>query len=254
MTQTSSASWKRAPGAPPLLLGHRGARLLAPENTLLAFELAVAAGADGVELDVRLTRDRQVVVFHDATLERMTEGREVRAVRELTLAEAQRLELQQGASIPSLAEVLAWAAGGGHRLNVELKADHEPAGALVAGVLEICTQLAHLAMAEKLIFSSFSAQLVARLSWNGLAPCAWLTRANEGWRRHACGWRLLGAAGLHPQQSQVTRERVERWHERGAFVGTWTVNQAQDAARLSDCGVDTLIGDDPALLVATCRS
>ena len=103
-------------GGPPLLIGHRGASGEAPENTLVAFRLAVEQGADVVELDVQLTADGIPVVIHDPTVERTTDGSGL--VNSLTLEQVKRLDagrsfgaLYPGARIPTLDEVLAWASG-----------------------------------------------------------------------------------------------------------------------------------------------
>src|SRR6478752_9574719 len=90
----------------PYVLGHRGARHAAPENTLRAFELALAEGADGVELDVRLDADERVIVLHDRTLERVTDGSERRDVETLGAHELDRVSLR-GERVPLLADVLA---------------------------------------------------------------------------------------------------------------------------------------------------
>src|SRR5262249_27028360 len=87
-------AWLRPRGARPLVLGHRGARHAAPENTLRAFELALAEGADGIELDVRLDGDGRVIVLHDRTLERVTAGGETRDVEALGAHELDRVSMR----------------------------------------------------------------------------------------------------------------------------------------------------------------
>src|SRR5262245_52384253 len=103
-------SWRRPPGHRPWVLGHRGARRAAPENTLRAFELARSEGADGVELDVRLTGDGQIVVLHDPTLERVSGGRDRRRVEALDFSELGRVDVGERERAPRLVDVLAWAA------------------------------------------------------------------------------------------------------------------------------------------------
>ena len=93
----------------PLLLGHRGARHAAPENTFAAFNLALEEGADGVELDVRLNASGDVIVCHDLTLERVTEGRDRRALHELTTRECDAVRLANDERLPHLVDVLDWA-------------------------------------------------------------------------------------------------------------------------------------------------
>ncbi len=110
---------------PPLLIGHRGAKAVAPENTLASFRRAWEDGADVVEMDVRLTADGAVVVIHDETVDRTTDGHGV--VAEMTLAELRRLDAGRwfspayaGERIPTLDEIIAWARGR-VGLMVELK-------------------------------------------------------------------------------------------------------------------------------------
>ena len=114
--------WKRAPGSRPLVLAHRGDRHAAPENTLSAYEAALAEGADGVELDVRLSADDRVVVIHDPTLDRCTAGKDPRAVSSLAWDELARVD-HSGSRIPLLASVLSWAAATQCFVNIELKPD-----------------------------------------------------------------------------------------------------------------------------------
>src|SRR3954463_11321786 len=99
----------RKPGAAPLVLGHRGARHAAPENTHAAFELSRIEGAAGVELDVRLVKTGQVIVLHDPTLARVTHKIDRRVVEELRWAEATTADVGQGQRVPLLSDVLDWA-------------------------------------------------------------------------------------------------------------------------------------------------
>ena len=105
------------------MLGHRGARHAAPENTLAAFELARREGADGIELDVRLDGSGKVIVLHDPTLTRVTGGADSRHAEDIPSAELARLDLGSGERVPLLADVLTWAKEHGQRVNVELKSE-----------------------------------------------------------------------------------------------------------------------------------
>src|SRR5688572_18628019 len=120
---SSFAALRRPPGARPFVLGHRGARHAAPENTQRAFELALSEGADGVELDVRLDRSGRAIVLHDAGLARVTQGIDARQVAELSAAEVDAAHVGGGEPIPVLIDVLAWAEEREARVNVELKGD-----------------------------------------------------------------------------------------------------------------------------------
>ena len=132
--ETRLSAWLRAPGARPFVLGHRGARESAPENSERAFELALDEGADGVELDVRLDGDGRVIVLHDAELGRVSSGSETRAAEELGAAELARVDLGGGERVPLLVDVLRVFRDRGARVNVELKRDVRRPTALLRGV------------------------------------------------------------------------------------------------------------------------
>jgi len=89
-------AWQRPEGARPFVLGHRGARHAAPENTLAAFELARTEGADGIELDVRLDGSGRVIVLHDPTLVRVTRGADTRHAEDIPSRELSRLDVGKG--------------------------------------------------------------------------------------------------------------------------------------------------------------
>jgi glycerophosphoryl diester phosphodiesterase len=231
------------------VLGHRGARRAAPENTLLAFELAAQEGADGVELDVRLTADRKVVVAHDPSLERVTGGRDRRLVEALSLHELRSVDVGRGERAPELSSVLDWARARDRRVNIELKRDVRELARLVTGVARLVR--AERDAPDRLVLSSFDPAAVgwlARLVPN-VAVC-WLVHARQRVLRGAPGFWLLRAAGVHAEQRLATPERVARWRRRGGVVGVWTVNEPAMAQKLAASGVDTLISDCPGAILA----
>ncbi len=238
-----TAGWQLRDGR-PLVLGHRGARHAAPENTLAAFELAREEGADGVELDVRLDADGRVVVLHDRTLERVTAGTERRDVEIVPTDELGRIDLGGGAHVPRLAEVLAWAAERDFLVNIELKHDVSRRDRLIAGVVEQVR--AQKSPGEWLLLSSFHPEIVWKLARRlPEVRVAWLVHKDQRFARHAFGFRLLGAAAVNPEHVLVTRRRVARWHHGGARVNTWTVNDPDRARELAALGVDAIISDEP---------
>src|SRR6185436_14185576 len=107
MDERAVGAWRRADR--PLILGHRGVRGTLPENTLAAFEAAAGEGADGIELDVRVCGTGELVVVHDPTLERVTGGRDRRAIAEIAHHELARVDVGAGQRVPTLTEVLAMA-------------------------------------------------------------------------------------------------------------------------------------------------
>lgn len=235
--------WKR-PGARPLVLGHRGARHAAPENTLAAFELARHDGADGVELDVRLDENGGIIVLHDRTLERVSEGRERRDVELVPTAELFELDLGNGARVPELAEVLAWAAGRDFLVNVELKHDVSDWRRLVEGVTQLIR--AQPSPGDWLVLSSFHPEIVWRLARLLLGVrVAWLVHKGQRFARNAFGYGLLGARAVHPEHVLVTPGRLRRWRHGDTRVNTWTVNDPDRARELAAFGVDGIISDEP---------
>lgn len=249
----SVASFLRSPGCPPLVLGHRGARREAPENTLPAFELAMAQGAAGVELDVRLDGSGRVIVLHDRTLLRVTAGRDDRNVEALSADQLDQVTLDGGARVPTLEQVLGWAARGDHLLNVELKRDVAERRALVWRVAKLLR--AHPAARERVLLSSFDPLFVRALAWLlPEVPVSWLVHEKQRVLGAAPGFRRLGAAGVNPELALASDARLRRWRARGALIAVWTVNQPDDALRLARAGVDAVISDVPGTVVAALAS
>jgi glycerophosphoryl diester phosphodiesterase len=239
--------WQRPAAARPFVLGHRGARHAAPENTLAAFELARSEGADGIELDIRLDRDGQVIVLHDPTLGRVTQGAETRHAEDISSRELFRLDVGSGERVPLLAEVLEWAHGAGQRVNVELKSDVRRRALLLHGLARVIAR----ASLPNLIFSSFHPYFVW---WLGRRlpqlPRAWLVHDQQRVLKYAPGVTRLGVQALHPQHTLVTRERMARLKARGLLVNVWTVNEPARARELASLGVDAIISDNPGQILS----
>ncbi len=240
------SAWRRARGARPFVLGHRGARHAAPENTERAFELARTEGADGIELDVRLDRDERVVVLHDRTLGRVSNGSESRDVEALGASELDRVSLG-GERVPLLADVLAWARSHGQRVNVELKGDVSRPHVLLRNVCRVVR--ASGAGPELVLVSSFHPAFLAALALllPGI-PRAWLVDRGGSFVRRAPGFRLLGD-GVNPHHELVTVEAVARWQRAGAVLATWTVNDPAEACRVAELGIDSIISDEPGAIL-----
>jgi glycerophosphoryl diester phosphodiesterase len=238
----------RVPGRRPLVLGHRGAREAAPENSLRAFERALDEGADGVELDVRLDRDGRVIVLHDAELGRVSSGSETRAAEELGAAELARVDLGGGERVPLLADVLRFCRERDARVNVELKRDVRRPVALLRGVEAAVKESG--APPELVIFSSFRPGFVAAMARRLPSfPRAWLVHARQRVVRNAPFFRLLGSDGVHPEWSLITERTIDKWKRRAAVVNAWTVNDGVEARRLAALGVDAIISDRPGAIL-----
>jgi len=226
------------------LLGHRGARHAAPENTFAAFNLALEEGAEGVELDVRLNASGDVIVCHDLTLERLTEGRDRRALRELSTRQCNDVRLAQGERLPHLVDVLDWAERHGACLNVEIKADGERRRRLVRAVARLTEARAD---SENLLVSCFN-PIVVQL--HGLfapsVPTAWLVDSPLLSRMPLLAH--AGSAAVHPNESLITAETLAAWKRQGFRVHAWTVNDPARARELAELGVDCLITDQPGAI------
>ena len=234
-------------GARPFVLGHRGARHAAPENTLAAFDLARAEGADGIELDVRLDASGEVVVLHDPTLGRVTNGRDARHAEDIPSRDLVRLDVGGGEHVPRLAEVLDWALEHGQRVNVELKSDVRARALLLRQVERVVSRRE----LPNLIFSSFHPYFVWWLARRlPHLPRAWLVHGKQRLLKYAPGVRQLGADALNPEHVLATPERVARLKSQGLLVNVWTVNDPARAAELSRSGVDSIISDVPGKILA----
>ena len=242
----------------PRVIGHRGVRATkerldtaAPENTLAAFEQAFREGAEGVELDVRVCATGELVVLHDPTLAHVTAGADARAAIDLDPRELARVPLAQGASIPLLTEVLAFARA--HRLpvNVELKRDVPSRAAVVKAAARL---LGSWDPTHPILVSSFDPVMLAGFAW--LAP-----RVRRAMLVHPQQWRRTALLAAHPlrvdavhlEHTLATPERVARLHAAGKLVNAWTVNDVDEARRLATAGVDGLITDVPARIRAALR-
>lgn len=225
---------------PPLLLGHRGSPQQYPENSLAGFQAALEAGLDGVELDVRRLKDGHLVVCHDPYL---PDGR---ALKHLCAA-------QLPPEVPLLREVLAWAAGNGAFLNVELK----PELGLGDGRTEETLDLIRAyGLAKRVIVSSFS-PLQLRLAQRHAPEIArgLLYMAYPSGLHHLAPLlaRRLQVRALHPHYRLVSPALMARAQQEGWQVNAWTVNDLTAARQLLALGVTGLIGDVPSILMQAGR-
>jgi len=237
----------------PLVIAHRGASRFAPENTLAAFELAARQGAHAIELDAKLSSDGVVVVHHDQTLERTTNGSGALAEKSaayLTALDAGSHYDPQyaGEKLPTLEQVFA-AVGSLLLINVELTNYATPGDELVEKTVDLVKAF-HLE--ERVIFSSF---LPGNLRKAGRllpqTPRAMLALAGFKGALSCSFWMVKDAPqALNPYYSDVTTSLVRKEHARGRKVFPWTVNEPTEMTRLLDAGVDGLITDDPPAALA----
>jgi glycerophosphoryl diester phosphodiesterase len=240
----------RPPGSPQplrparqiLAVGHRGAPRLARENTLASLRAAIAAGADWIEVDVRLARCGTPVLLHDATLRRLWDLD--RPVVALTAAELAGLPGPQGEGIPTLWEGLELARQAGVTVMVDLP-DPDAAPQALAAVRELDV-LGSVVFAgprealRRVRFGSASARIA--LSWRSpLPPPGQLLAA-------------LRPAYLNVEHHWLSRPLVRRASRLGLGVSTWTVDRPLRMSRLAEMGVDVIISNDPATLAGLLRN
>jgi glycerophosphoryl diester phosphodiesterase len=262
----------------PLVLAHRGASAYAPENTLAAFNLAFEIGADGIELDVTLTKDGIPVVIHDDTVDRTTDGHGL--IKQMTLEQVERLdaggwfnERFRGERIPTLEQVLV---GVGTRgvVNIELKTaalrpwpvkisavPRSKLAQLSLGVLARLIQtdglesvvvqvIGQTHAAERVLISCFNPlslsrarSLNPRLS-RGLLYASYLPIfLSRAWLRP-----MARPHALHPNFSMVTPKYVA-WARRKHYrINPWVVDDPSETKRLIALGVDSIMTNKPDVL------
>jgi len=230
----------------PLAFAHRGGAALAPENTIEAFDNGLALGADGLELDVHLSRDGVVVVHHDRTLDRTTTLRGPIAAR--TSAEL------TGANVPTLENVLRRYRD--VRVIIELKVNHPDLARAVVDVVDRCHAL------DRVCAGSFGRRVLraVRRLWPSMATSAAREEVRWALYRSRCRIPLRRAAWEGYQIPEwagsthvVTPRFVRDAHAAGMAVQVWTVDAEADARRLLEWGVDALITDRPDLIVPLVR-
>ena len=255
-------------GSRPLVLGHRGASAHFPENTILALRESLRAGADGVELDVMRCASGEVVVVHDDDLLRVSgqaSGSEL-LVRCSTLAELRRFDLGRGECIPTLAEVCE-ELGPQALINVELKSA-EPKrksehlqllrdDGLASAVVQVLRRVGRLAgpahdARETTLISSFDPlQLRRFVACTAALPIGYLFhREQSPVMRNLWRTQLAMLRAVHPQASLIDAVAMRAFRAAGLGVNTWTVDDPHEVAALCALGVDAIITNTPATVMA----
>ena len=225
---------------------HRGASGFAPENTLPAFEIAKALNVDGIELDVQMTKDGELVVIHDETIDRTSDGSGW--VKDFTLAELRRFNFNNGkhgfgfVALPTLREVYEMFQGTDYVINVELKTSVIAYDGIEEKVHELT---AEMGMENQVIYSSFSHASVLRMQeYVTEEKTAFLY--SDGWLDVVEYGKQYDVDALHPAlYYQELEEMVKESHSKGMKVHVWTVNEEEHARLLRDMGVDAIITNHP---------
>jgi glycerophosphoryl diester phosphodiesterase len=235
----------------PDIISHRGGALLWPENSLSAFAGTLALGVDEAECDVHISADHEIVIIHDATLDRTTIAQGPVASR--NLAELRRIALRgdSGGTVPALADLAALYRDGGPRLRIEVKTDAagEPYPRLVAKTLAV---LDSAGMRARSVLIGFQAPAMAEaLAAGGLHGVSWLVDRRtlrdigvEGVLATAAayGFRDIGFGATTLDAGLVSALRVA-----GLRVNAWGANDAHEIGRMLEFGVSGFATDDPRL-------
>jgi glycerophosphoryl diester phosphodiesterase len=235
----------------PQIFAHRGAKAVAPENTLPAFERALAMGVDGIELDVHLSKDGHLVVIHDFTVDKTTDGRG--PVRSFTAAELAQLDAgthfhrdAAGVGVPTLVQVFDLV-GDRCRINVEIKSEDPTGGNEVEALVALIQQRS---LYEQVIVSSFNASTLIKMRWADPKVKLGLLYYQElpAHLRQAWFTPIIQPEAVHPHYSLVDEKLVAWAQGKGCAVNTWTVNDGAEAQRLAALGVDAIITDVPDVI------
>ena len=220
-------------------IGHRGAKGYTTENTLASFEKAIALQVDVIELDVHVCKSGELVVFHDFTLERLTNG--IGEIAKHTLEELKQLHIASAYKIPTLIETLEFI-NRRCKINIELKGRNTAQP--VAELIEFFVQNKDWNPTD-FIVSSFQYEELATfssLSGNTI-PLAILTQASV---QQAIDWALaFNATHIHPHFSLITTDNCNFAKEKGLKINTWTVNEPIDIEHVKRFAIDGIISDFP---------
>ncbi len=218
-----------------LRVGHRGARAYEPENTLRSFRKAVELGVDAVELDVRRTKDGEVVVIHDADVGRTTDGKGL--VSELTLEEIKRFSAGEGERVPTLEEALDFL---GERVKVLIELKEVGVEEEVVGLVR------EKGLVEGVIVVSFLEEALRRVREldEGVATGLIYVRYKNPLKAAL----ELKAQYLLPLYRFTHSADVRKAHEAGLKVIVWTINKPEEATEYKKKGVDGIASDKPDIL------
>ena len=234
----------------PWVIAHRGYSQNFPENTLVAVQAALTAGVPMVEIDVMFSRDRKLVVIHDAALERTTNG--CGAVNNYTLEELKQLDAGSwfdvrfaGQRLPELSEVLDLVSGL-TRVNIEIKAqayEHRPPQDAIEK--QVVALIKQKNMQDSILISSFEIDILVQIASMENPPAIALISKTPASKRIVDICSHLKVFSWHPDHKIVTPRQVDIMHTAGLKVFPYNVDTFKDYAKMIDMKVDGVITDDP---------
>lgn len=227
-------------------IGHRGAKGHLAENTLESIELALSFGVDAIEIDVHRCKSGELVVIHDYTLDRTTDGSG--EITEYTLTELKDFLVEGKYKIPLLTEVLDLIEGK-CGINIELKGTNTAAATCT--IVKDYVENKGWAYSDFILSSFQNNELYEVLKIDKKIPIGILSKGSVI-EAIALG-KKLKALAIHPSREITTRDNVKLSHEAGLKVNVWTVNDLKSIQRMKDFGVDGIISDFPDLLLEICE-
>ena len=226
----------------PLIAGHRGYKAKYPENTMLSYRKALELGVDMLEIDLRLSRDGQLVLMHDAKLDRTTNG--TGRVESHTLKELLALDAGLGERIPTFEEFLAWVRGTGLFLNVEIKTKTHEAVDRAVALLE------RYGMLEPSVIACFDAGITEY-------ACRQYGAKTQGFPRHAMkkfkrdSYSFLYSVGI--EMRDLTPALVDEFNGRGIQPWCWCPDTAGEVEHMRACGATLCTCNDPGAAIRLLR-
>lgn len=230
-----------------LVWAHRGASAYAPENTIPAFEKAIQMGANGIELDVHMSLDGELIVIHDETVDRTSNG--TGAIADMTLEQLKELDFSngfleyEGTRIPTLQEVYELFKSTTLALNVEIKCDI----VMYWGIWDKLIALEReMHLQGRILYSSFNHDVLPYI--RALDPSANIGLLYSGSPKQP--WQdaiRMRANAVHPNYKSIFRQpdMIRKCHDSGIAIHTWTVNDPAAMLSLAKSGVEALITNKP---------
>jgi len=237
---------------PVVVVAHRGFSGVAPENSMVAFKKAIEVGSDMIELDVRLSKDGEVVVVHDESVERTTNGKG--RVIDLTVDELKKLDAGSkfqpsfsGEQIPTLKEVLQLAYGQ-IKVNIELKIGDYGKWTIFDLAERALREVEMAGMVNQVMFSSFDPMAIERITKkNQAVPVAYLYNRPWSLPRQVTEGRPFPI--LNCRKSVLTMENISKAHQEGILVGVYTLDTKEEMEKFIDLKVDAIITNHPDRLI-----
>lgn len=233
------------------IIAHRGASGYAPENTMAAFELAIKMGAHGIETDVHLTKDGEVVIIHDERLDRTTNG--IGYIKDYTYEQLLKfnannhMEQYEYCPIPKLSDLLQLVKENKILLNIELKTDVIQYVDIEKKVLDLVKEYQ---IEDKVIYSSFNhytINTIKKLNPTAKVGLLYMEGLFEPWK-YAMN---MNADALHPYYPNLMIPNyLTNCHQNNILVNTWTVNKRSDMKDLIALNVDSIITNYPDIALS----